>query len=887
MKVTYDARCLRFDGAPQFLLSGSVHYPRTHPSRWASLFASFRAAGLNAVETYVFWGEHQRSPDPVYDWSGRRDLWGFIAAAGDAGLVVLLRLGPYVCAEAHFGGLPAWLRSVPGVRFRTDNGPFCSAMGDWCRVVVAELRRRRLSAADGGPVVAVQLENEYEMVADAYGPGGERYLDWVGRLGGELNVGVPLLMCLGAPVDGGDGDAPVLSTINAFYGHEHLEAHWRAHPASPALWTEHWTGWYGVYGATAGVGRAGVDLAYGTARFVAAGGGGVNYYMMHGGSNWGRSGMYLATASYDYDAPLDEVGGRGDKFAHLAALHAALTDHFVTPLFLGSDAVAVADMSPLGAGPGVVVYRWTSAASAVAFVCNDGEEVAVAPDAGALGGARLGRLEPRSVVLVDTLDGRVLFDTAVQGGARPVDTDGRGGGLGGNDGGSDGDLGVAVVEASPSLSVRRVRRLVVPPSEWSWRVAVVEAVPRLDALPERAVLQSAPTVADLPANGVGTGAAGVVDLVSMTGDTSDYCWYVQSVPVPAAPAAAQSPASVIATLSVVAADIVHAYVNGTYVGSSPASGVPLWEDRFPNKWNAYDDGRGWPGWTHTISFPLAAAGEPTEAAVEVALLVVSTGMVKGDWQLGGAANMLDERKGVLSRPTLTLGATGATASEAAEGDGGSPVASCAAEAVDPNGAAGWTAVPFLSGEVACVGDAEPHRRRFLGQPLDEAPPPLAPPATLPPGVAALPAVPGHLPTWYTAVVTVPASLDGWFLDLDGLTRGGLFVNGHHLARYWTIGGVRGLNGFLDGSPMGVGRATVAITAGAKGGADGLGDGDSAGTVVPPPTQRFYHVPSWVVADGDDGAVTLRVTILDEGGTVPHKVALYDSAMETVKGVPGT
>ncbi|KAK1862673.1 hypothetical protein I4F81_005241 [Pyropia yezoensis] len=191
MKVTYDARCLRFDGAPQFLLSGSIHYPRTHPSRWASLFASLRAAGLNAVETYVFWGEHQRTPAPDYDWSGRRDLWGFIAAAGDAGLVVLLRLGPYVCAEAHFGGLPAWLRALPGIRFRTDNRPFCDAMGDWCRVVASELRHRRLSAADGGPVVAVQLENEYEMVADAYGPGGGRYLEWVGRLGAELDVASP------------------------------------------------------------------------------------------------------------------------------------------------------------------------------------------------------------------------------------------------------------------------------------------------------------------------------------------------------------------------------------------------------------------------------------------------------------------------------------------------------------------------------------------------------------------------------------------------------------------------------------------------------------------------------------------------------------------------
>lgn len=139
-------------------------------------------------------------------------------------------------------------------------------------------------------------------------------------------------------------------------------------------------------------------------------------------------------------------------------------------------------------------------------------------------------------------------------------------------------------------------------------------------------------------------------------------------------------------------------------------------------------------------------------------------------------------------------------------------------------------------------------------------------------------------------MTAPAVSDGWFLDLGGLTRGALYVNGHHLARYWTVGGGRGLNGFLDGSPMGVGLATEAVTAGAEGGAgghcgggggDGSGDGDG-GAPVPPPTQRYYHVPPWVSADGDaEGLVTLRVTILDEGGASPGTVALYDSAMEAV------
>ena len=132
-----------------------------------------------------------------------------------------------------------------------------------------------------------------------------------------------------------------------------------------------------------------------------------------------------------------------------------------------------------------------------------------------------------------------------------------------------------------------------------------------------------------------------------------------------------------------------------------------------------------------------------------------------------------------------------------------------------------------------------------------------------------------------------------------MSRGALYVNGHHLGRYWTVGGRRGLNGFLDGSPMGVGLAAAVVDMDGKGNGGG-GDGDDSGgggdgggkTDPPPPTQRWYHVPPWVVADGgadgDGGGagVALCVTLMDEGGGDPSAVALYDSAMREVGAAGG-
>ena len=341
-QVRFDHRAVTINGERRLILSGAIHYPRSTPAMWPELFRRSREAGLNTVETYVFWNLHERRRG-VFDFSDRLDLRRFCALAQEAGLHVILRIGPYICAETNYGGFPAWLRDVPGMRMRTDNEPFKREMANWVRLLCRHLDG--LFAPQGGPIILAQIENEYENVAKNYGEAGQRYLAWAVRLGESLRLGVPWIMCYGA-------SEGAIETINAFQAHRSLDDHFARHPDQPALWTEDWPGWYGVWGAAYRVRRP-EEIAYAAARFIAAGGSGINYYMWHGGTNFDREAMYLQTTSYDFNAPLDECGLTTTKSNHLSRLHAVL--HRVAPTLLAADRPQA---QPLGG-------------EAVAFTCGD------------------------------------------------------------------------------------------------------------------------------------------------------------------------------------------------------------------------------------------------------------------------------------------------------------------------------------------------------------------------------------------------------------------------------------------------------------------------------------------------------------------------------------
>ncbi|KAE8659884.1 Beta-galactosidase 5 [Hibiscus syriacus] len=313
--VTYDKKAILINGQRRILISGSIHYPRSTPEMWEDLIKKAKVGGLDVIDTYVFWNGHEPSPGN-YNFEGRYDLVRFIKTVQKSGLYVHLRIGPYVCAEWNFGGFPVWLKYVPGISFRTDNEPFKRAMQGFTQKIVQMMKNERLFASQGGPIILSQIENEYGPESKALGAAGHAYINWAAKMAVELNTGVPWVMC-----KEDDAPDPMINACNGFY----CDAFSPNKPYKPTLWTEAWSGWFTEFGGTIHQ-RPVQDLAFAVARFIQKGGSYINYYMYHGGTNFGRTaGGPFITTSYDYDAPIDEYGLiREPKYSHLKELHKAI-----------------------------------------------------------------------------------------------------------------------------------------------------------------------------------------------------------------------------------------------------------------------------------------------------------------------------------------------------------------------------------------------------------------------------------------------------------------------------------------------------------------------------------------------------------------------------------
>ncbi|KMZ72883.1 Beta-galactosidase, family GH35 [Zostera marina] len=314
-EVTYDGKSIVINGHRRILLSGSIHYPRSTPDMWEGLIQKAKDGGLDVIQTYVFWNGHEPSPGNYY-FEERYDLVRFVRTVQKAGLYVHLRIGPYICAEWNYGGFPVWLKYVPGISFRTDNQPFKSAMEGFTQKIVQMMKSELLYESQGGPIILSQIENEYGPESKVFGEAGHSYINWAAKMAVELKTGVPWVMCKEE-----DAPDPIINTCNGFY----CDTFTPNQPYKPKMWTEAWSGWFMEFGGTI-KNRPVQDLAFAVCRFLQKGGSFVNYYMYHGGSNFGRTaGGPFITTSYDYDAPIDEYGlTRQPKYGHLKELHKAI-----------------------------------------------------------------------------------------------------------------------------------------------------------------------------------------------------------------------------------------------------------------------------------------------------------------------------------------------------------------------------------------------------------------------------------------------------------------------------------------------------------------------------------------------------------------------------------
>ena len=303
------------DGKPFQIISGAIHYPRVPRAYWRDRLKKARAMGLNTVETYVFWNEHETSPGQ-FDFSGQRDVAEFIREAQQEGLYVILRPGPYVCAEWEFGGYPPWLLHDPNMVVRTANPAFIAASTRWLHRLGEELAP--LQIGNGGPIIAVQVENEYGSFGSDHA-----YMEQIHHL--LLSSGFDRAMLYTA--DGASqlekGSLPELPAVINFGGGDaksDFALLAKVRPTGPRMCGEYWAGWFDHWGAAHHVTNAAKEAA--ELKWMLEQGYSVNLYMFHGGTSYGwmngansnGKDYQPDTTSYDYDAPVSESGELKPKF---------------------------------------------------------------------------------------------------------------------------------------------------------------------------------------------------------------------------------------------------------------------------------------------------------------------------------------------------------------------------------------------------------------------------------------------------------------------------------------------------------------------------------------------------------------------------------------------
>lgn len=305
------------NGKPFVVKAAELHYPRIPRPYWEQRIQLCKALGMNTICLYTFWNAHEPEPGK-FDFSGQNDLREFIKLCAKNDMKVILRPGPYVCAEWEMGGLPWWLLKKKDVRLR-EADPYFLQRVDMFQKEVAE-QVADLTITHGGPIIMVQVENEYGSYGTDKGYVG-RIRDMLRR---HFGPEVTLFQCDWSSNFLNNGLDDLVWTLNFGTGAD-IDSQFaplkEARPHTPLMCSEFWSGWFDKWGAAHET-RPADDMIAGIDEMLSKG---ISFslYMTHGGTNWGHwagansPGFAPDVTSYDYDAPISESGQITPKYLKL------------------------------------------------------------------------------------------------------------------------------------------------------------------------------------------------------------------------------------------------------------------------------------------------------------------------------------------------------------------------------------------------------------------------------------------------------------------------------------------------------------------------------------------------------------------------------------------
>ena len=314
------------NGQPFVVKAAEVHYPRIPQPYWEHRIKMCKALGMNTLCLYVFWNIHEQQ-EGVFDFSGNNDVAAFCRLAQKNGMYVIVRPGPYVCAEWEMGGLPWWLLKKKDIRLREQDPYFMERVKIFEQKVGEQLAP--LTIQRGGPIIMIQVENEY----GSYGEDKPYVSEIRDCLRGIYGQDLALFQCDWSSNFEKNGLDDLVWTMNFGTG-ANIDQQFRRlgelRPNAPKMCSEFWSGWFDKWGARHET-RPAKDMVEGMDEMLSKG---ISFslYMTHGGMSFGHwagansPGFAPDVTSYDYDAPINEWGLSTPKFWELRTMMQKYSD---------------------------------------------------------------------------------------------------------------------------------------------------------------------------------------------------------------------------------------------------------------------------------------------------------------------------------------------------------------------------------------------------------------------------------------------------------------------------------------------------------------------------------------------------------------------------------